>query len=415
MRVSQNQYAIESEIGSLFIETHEFSDAQGKTAYRSSGNFLPEKAPKERFRSARYKELEYDFAATLSYRDTARSLNRIRLQDNGATPTTVRNQTERDGIAIQETKMAKALVAFCEHGFEVNGLKKPETTIDFSKATLKTADSNAVSGAGRKLGILAQETDYEALGSAVNISVDEVCCKQQSSKRPCLNRENEPKQLRNTVVHVQYGSKGYVLAGETVQAAIRLLLGFLLTNGLLGAYPLVFFADGARNIKNTIEDYFSFSQYKYILDWPHLTKKTAELLSSAILGKDKRNEIHEKLKQFLWRGDVVQALAFLDTLPEDYIKSAKWISHLKTYLEVNRDNIPCYAIRKELGLRVSSNIGEKANDIVVSRRQKHNGMAWSNVGSFGLASVAVSHTNSELSPWLHKHSVRFAFTDANAA
>jgi len=47
-----------------------------------------------------------------------------------------------------------------------------------------------------------------------------------------------------------------------------------------------------------------------------------------------------------------------------------------SYLKRNTPYIPCYAIRKELGLRNSSNIGEKMNGLVVSNRQKHNGMSW---------------------------------------
>jgi len=47
---------------------------------------------------------------------------------------------------------------------------------------------------------------------------------------------------------------------------------------------------------------------------------------------------------------------------------------LIAYLNRNKSYIPCYAVRKELGLYNSSAIGEKMNDLVVSERQKHNGM-----------------------------------------
>jgi len=40
-----------------------------------------------------------------------------------------------------------------------------------------------------------------------------------------------------------------------------------------------------------------------------------------------------------------------------------------------------------LGLRNSSNRGEKVNDLVVSERQKHNGMSWSPEGSVALAAA----------------------------
>ncbi len=62
--------------------------------------------------------------------------------------------------------------------------------------------------------------------------------------------------------------------------------------------------------------------------------------------------------------------------------------------------MPCYALRKELGLRNSSNLGEKANDIVVSSRQKHNGMSWSGDGSIAFATVAAAAYNDEINRWI---------------
>ncbi|WP_139261072.1 hypothetical protein [Fibrobacter sp. UWOV1] len=52
------------------------------------------------------------------------------------------------------------------------------------------------------------------------------------------------------------------------------------------------------------------------------------------------------------------------------------------------------------GLRTSSNIVEKFNDILVARRQKHNGMSWSVDGSGALAAITSAKMNNELSTWL---------------
>ena len=43
------------------------------------------------------------------------------------------------------------------------------------------------------------------------------------------------------------------------------------------------------------------------------------------------------------------------------------------YLEGRRTYIACYALRKELGYRNSSNPAEKENDLIVAGRQKHIG------------------------------------------
>ena len=63
------------------------------------------------------------------------------------------------------------------------------------------------------------------------------------------------------------------------------------------------------------------------------------------------------------------------------------------YLDKNRGMIPVYAVRRELGLRNSSNRGEKANDVLVAARQKHHGMSWSKSGSVALASMTALKKN----------------------
>lgn len=412
---SGKTYGIECEIGSLEIQTHELHGSDGRTAYRSRDGFLPVVAPKEKFRSERYKELEYDFIATNSCRETAQRLNRIRLQETGAKATSVRNQAEREGVEIDNAKHIKAAAACIANGFDETGHKLLDTSIDFSESKIKIVDNGEITAKAEELGISMPTEKYEAVGEAVNISIDEVCCKRQASSRPKETGADEPKQVRNTVIHIQKGTANYIVVGETISAAMTLLMGFLLSNGLLGKYPIVFFADGAKTIKLAVEEHFGFVTYKYILDWPHLVKKTGELLSSAIKGKDKRNEIHERLKYLLWRGDVTEAIAFLSALDTKWVKSSDWLESLAAYLFRNQACIPCYALRKKLGLRNSSNLGEKSNDLVVSSRQKHNGMAWSEDGSFGLASICVAQINGEMNPWLHSHSLPFAFDSSKAA
>ena len=64
------------------------------------------------------------------------------------------------------------------------------------------------------------------------------------------------------------------------------------------------------------------------------------------------------------------------------------MNKLIEYLNRNKPYIPCYAIRKELGLRSSRSTGEKMNDLVVSTCQKHNGMSWSRPGSVTLSELS---------------------------
>nr|WP_319574516.1 hypothetical protein [uncultured Desulfobacter sp.] len=77
------------------------------------------------------------------------------------------------------------------------------------------------------------------------------------------------------------------------------------------------------------------------------------------------------------------------------------------YLKRNKPYIPCYAVRKELNLCNSSAIGEKMNDLVVSSRQKHNGMSWSKKGSLGLATITAIKRNKENDKWFETKSLDF--------
>ena len=87
------------------------------------------------------------------------------------------------------------------------------------------------------------------------------------------------------------------------------------------------------------------------------------------------------------------------------VKDRGKLEILINYIERNRSCIPCYEVRKKLGLRNSSNIGEKMNDLVVSERQKHNGMSWSKNGSAALTSMAVLKRNKGYKGWFKEGSL----------
>ena len=94
-------------------------------------------------------------------------------------------------------------------------------------------------------------------------------------------------------------------------------------------------------------------------------------------------------------------------LEEKHIKAPSSINGLVGYLERNRSFMPCYAVRRKLGLRNSSNRGEKANDIIVAARQKHNGMSWSQSGSSALATLQTLVCNDTHGKWLEDRAVDF--------
>jgi hypothetical protein len=91
--------------------------------------------------------------------------------------------------------------------------------------------------------------------------------------------------------------------------------------------------------------------FKIILDWYHLEKKCKDLLSMAINGKQIKNQILTELLVWLWLGKVDEAICLLRDLKADHIKNAIQRDNLITYLSRNHDCIPCYSLRKKLGLR----------------------------------------------------------------
>ena len=188
---------------------------------------------------------------------------------------------------------------------------------------------------------------------------------------------------------------------------LRILIAFLLYNDLLG-YRLQFFVDGQRTLQAAILKAFSwYRNIGLILDWYHLEKKSKMQLSMAMKGRDIRNRVLKELTHLLWYGLVDKAIEFLRGIDNGSIKSKEELERLVDYLERSKPYVPCYAARKELGLRNSSNIGEKMNDLVVSNRQKHNGMSWSRPGSVALASVTALVRNKEYQKWFEEGDIEF--------
>jgi hypothetical protein len=247
-----------------------------------------------------------------------------------------------------------------------------------------------------------------------NVSLDDVLSKKQKEADREKGSEAKGKKefVKNTVAHIQSGENAtYILNAASLKHMMIVVLAFLLNNGLLSkAGQLIFFIDGAADLRLAIQHlFFGLLSFKIILDWHHLEKKCKERLSMAMKGKPVKNKALEHILALLWRGKIDLAVTYLRGLNEDDLKNPEEIKLLIGYFERNRSFIPCYALRQKLGLRVSSNLVEKANDLVVSDRQKHNGMSWSVSGSTSLATVTSIHLNNEHSHWLLNHEIKFQF------
>ena len=362
-------------------------------------NLFEGTASRERFKSDNFRELLCDYAALMPDRKAASRLNRLRRETGGIIPTTLRNNVEHEGMTIQRQKEALAEKALLVSGFSADAERTESEK--FVTERSKHVDIEKLKEAAEAKNIkLFVPGDYENPETSVNISIDDVCVKSQTEMRPKDETKEQPKRVNNTVIHVQHGDQKCLLNAESIPAAIKLLIGLLLNSKLL-TKQLVFFTDGARDIHSWIIKLFSFANFKIILDWYHLAKKCREQLSMILYGSKARNAFLDKLLPCLWFGNVNEAISLLSGLEADQVRNQELLKKLIEYLERVRKYIPNYALRKELGLRNSSNLGEKSNDLLVATRQKHNGMSWSDSGSLALATVTATVYNGELSQYLH--------------
>ena len=373
----------------------------------------------EKYQTEGFKDIALIYGtAEESFRKTSALINRIRHQEEGGTPfRTVRETVEDEGSLLQEYLEQKASSIFQANGFTPAGCPQSAITEPLTPNALTLSeddleeiriDYSILKDYQAK--ILKNPVSYEDTKQSVNISIDDVGTKKQKENRDKTSNDPLSKKKRvyvqNSVIHVEKGGKSYILNGYGMLVVLRILLAFLLHNHLL-SNRLVFFVDGNSLYSMVVELFSWHKSLSVILDWYHLKKKCQGLLSMAMKGKEIRNTVLDKLIPLLWHGLVDQAVTHLESLPESEIKNEDARSELIHYLTKNRPMIPVYAIRKELGLRNSSNRGEKANDLIVANRQKHHGMSWSQSGSVSLASVSALKQNQEYKQWFREREIEF--------
>lgn len=379
---------------------------------------------KEWYRTVGFNELAFDFASHLSYRQATNKLNRIRNEKAGTPVRTLSNIVEMEGEKVQEKvdKMTKDILydnEFSEKGIpnsenrgKVYMPDKRKIRISSKTVAEKIKEYNEDKPEDLKIPINEHTNFYESLDNTVNISIDDVSVKKQKTER---SKDIEKSQdfkthyVRNTIVHIEKLKERYCLNASSTVVALPRIVAFLLFNNNLNNY-LLFFVDGEKSLHSAIINVFGwFKSYGLLLDWYHLGEKCKMELSLALKKRDFRNEVLEKVQQQLWIGKIDTAVEILRAIDKDSIKSESNIERLIGYFDRNRSYIPCYALRKSLGLRISSNKAEKANDLLVASRQKHNGMSWSVEGSVALATITTLYKNNEQKEWHEKSQIQFKF------
>lgn len=352
-----------------------------------------------------------------SYRKTARLINRIRYQQEEGTPyRTLQENTEKEGSELIDFIEQKANEILKRHDFDMDGCycgastvyqEKQAVTISEEKINTAVDRCKAVTATGKN--VFQNPVCYEEPEKTVNIAIDDVNVKKQEEMRSSekVPEKKKRKYVHNTVAYIEKSGDSYTLNGGSVKAALKFLIAFILNNDLLGN-RLQFFTDGYTPLNTAIIKHFSwYGNIGIILDWFHLVKKCKELLSMAMNGRDLRNRLLRQVMPLLWCGMTQQAIGLLEKTEGNLIKNQKAMKDLIAYLHRNTPYIPCYALRKELGLKNSSAIGEKMNDLVVADRQKHNGMSWSKKGSVALASMTALKRNKEYERWFEEKDIDF--------
>jgi len=201
-----------------------------------------------------------------------------------------------------------------------------------------------------------------------------------------LTRRPEPGhflELRTARIMTERGSRYLSGIGATflqgLQVAVCLCLGPLSS--------LLLLADGARWIRSSFtETLASLADKLMILDWHHLKQKCLELSSRICRGKTAKAHLLRRLYRRLWRGDVPNAIAVLEAEREETTNEAK-LDELIAYLRARQAWIPNYRQRRIEQRYIASAHVEKANDLIVARRQKRRGMQWSEATSDALAAL----------------------------
>lgn len=351
--------------------------------------------------------------ASVSYHKGLELLNRLlhRDPDNTIKFCTYRDFCERSGKQIEDSIAQKARDVLNAHHFDAENGKPTELLAsELTESAQPYQDNAAIHSAIEKINAARPAIDeqvkvfpwqIEDSTQTCYLSFDDIGVKHQKERR-AGNDEKKGVYVWNTVADIETNQGSYTVTGVGMRKTFLFTLAHLLQHKLLAGKTLVFFTDGARDIFANITEMFSFHPYTIILDWYHLKKRCQEYLSMSIKGKEKRNEILQKLLRVLWAGNVDEAIVCLQNLSKSVLRPNNRIDDLLRYIEKHREHIPPYALRAELGLRNSSNRVEKANDLVVAQRQKHNGMSWSSSGSGALAQITALIMNDELHSWLNE-------------
>lgn len=203
-------------------------------------------------------------------------------------------------------------------------------------------------------------------------------------------------QTDNVVIQRKTGDFEYLSANKKVENSVAIadkINQYLSAEFGTEIIPLVPITDGAKTIRNRIHESFGETA-PIILDYYHLRKKVTAQFSRLGQSKDnKERHIKAMLKQ-LWHGQVRDALIYSEHEMLVPLVRQPILEDLQSYLLKHEAEIIDYDTRFHLTKKcIGSGRGEKANDQIITDRQKHNGTSWSEDGSAAIAQLKCLQLN----------------------
>ena len=307
----------------------------------------------------------------------------------------------QEGRQLRQAALRRAEAALAEHP-QAKGLLLPAVAPPRPEELAAKADGAAVAadpeeeGVSLPLGFPGSKVTAEAVAREGPRQVDSGwVVVQPDGVITHAQAQTKQKRLQTYTAVVLLAGLSWHFAARSPQELIKEVAALLAVLEVHeGKRKLLFLADGARWIRDWFEG-LQLRDKAMLLCWYHLVKHTEQLLSLACRGRQHRREVEEPALRHLWHGRVDEAVALLRE-SRGQMKKPEALDELVGYLQARKPYLVDYAARKEAGLWIASNRVEKFNDLAISARCKHQGMAWTQEGVEALARLRAAQRDGEL-------------------
>ena len=201
---------------------------------------------------------------------------------------------------------------------------------------------------------------------------------------------------------------------RNLSSGIHFTAGFLQTaagplqmlQGMQENQQVVFLSDGGEDVRN-LQVYLN-PQAEHLLDWFHITMRLTVLRQKALgVNANEILETIERIKHYLWHGNVFQALQHIEFLQMDVDciedrtakleKLEQGVAEFLAYIQNNRAHIPNYGERYRHDETISTGFVESTVNQVVSKRfAKKQQMQWTPRGAHLLLQTRTKVLNEDL-------------------